>query len=891
MEDENYGTDLTETYGNYGTDLTETYGNYGTDLMLIWSGVDGPRGAICEVYSPPRVAAAAGKMGEVPGWSLDLTTADNQGRAWDFDDPACRRRAVDLLEKSRPFLLVGSPMCTWFSTLMSLNFPRMSAEEIRQGMGRARRHLAFTFYLYGLQLRGGRHFLHEHPAGASSWKEPCVVDFIKAHPGLYTTVCHMCRFGMESTLADRKTTAPVAKPTRWLTSSRCVAERLNRRCLGGHQHAALISGRARAAQVYPPALCKAIVKGAADERAKEAKSVNPPAPCVRARLPQSVSTAPTFNLDLLRVDPDDDGNMVEEEGEEFREDEWEAEDDVKGGRLPPLLVHRGRRTEIDYLQGRKVYGYSTVLEARRVTGKPPLKLKWIDTNKGGHDNPEVRSRLVCTEVRRKDQVPIFSATPPLETLRVLVARLASEDPRGQEDPFKAIHIDVSRAHFYADAVRDVYIELPREDPRSQEPGACGKLLKTMYGTLDAAEQWGEHYSSTLRDADFTQGKASPCHFHYGRLGLWVLVHGDDFFGVARRAGREFLAKTLEKKYEVKIKEAGPQDTDAKEMKVLGRILSFRPDGVTLEADPCHAEQAIDELGLRAAKGVATPGVPDSKPGPADLPRRRREAVWRDDGQAHDDGDEELEDPKLVGEQFTLYQSVAARLNYYALDRPDLQYAVKELMRKMSCPTANDMVRLKRVGRYLLTAPRVAMYYPWTALSDTLQVYTDSDHAGCHRTRKSTAGGVIVWSAGVVKTWSKTLPVIALSTGESELAACVRAAAEGIGLQTLLADFGFEVRIIMESDATAAIGMCRRLGLGKVRHLATADLWIQQRVRMGQITLKKLPGEINPSDLLTKHLSRDDIERLMGLMRVIPLPGRAASAPLRTAPVGLSKPAA
>ena len=96
---------------------------------------------------------------------------------------------------------------------------------------------------------------------------------------------------------------------------------------------------------------------------------------------------------------------------------------------------------------------------------------------------------------------------------------------------------------------------------------------------------------------------------------------------------------------------------------------------------------------------------------------------------------------------------------------------------------------------------------------------------------------------------------------------------------------------MESDATAAIGMCRRLGLGKVRHLATADLWIQQRVRMGQITLKKLPGEINPSDLLTKHLSRDDIERLMGLMLVIPLPGRAASAPLRTAPVGLSKPAA
>ena len=82
-----------------------------------------------------------------------------------------------------------------------------------------------------------------------------MVDFIKAHPELYATVSNMCRFGMESTLADRKSKAPVAKPTRWLTSSQCVAKKLHRRCLGGHRHAVLISGRASAAQVYPPPPC------------------------------------------------------------------------------------------------------------------------------------------------------------------------------------------------------------------------------------------------------------------------------------------------------------------------------------------------------------------------------------------------------------------------------------------------------------------------------------------------------------------------------------------------------------------------------------------------------------------------------------------------------------
>lgn len=853
------------------------------DLLLIWSGLHGPHGAVCEVYSPPRVASVAETMGETAGWSLDLTTCDEQGRAWDFDDPACRRRAVQLVRQSRPFMLIGSPMCTWFSTLMSMNFPQMTEEQKEQGMARARRHLAFSIYLYRIQLQEGRHFLHEHPAGASSWKDECVTSFMRAHPGLYTTVSHMCRFGMQSTLEDRVTMAPVAKPTRWLTSSRHVAEALNRRCLGGHRHAVLVSGRASAAQVYPKALCQAIVKGIAAQRAEdETKSGCSLAPlcipCHRA------AEAPTFTLDLLRLDPDDDGNLEEEEDEDggFREDEWEAEDDVRGGSLPSRLVHRARLAELDYLRSREVYEYSSVEEARRVTGKPPLKLKWIDTNKGGRDLPEVRSRLVCTEVRRRDQVPIFSATPPLETLRTLVARLASEDPAGQADPYKAVHIDVSRAHFYATAVRDVYIELPGEDPKSQIPGACGKLRKTMYGTLDAAERWGEHYAEVLRDAGFTRGRASPCHFWCKEHELWVLVHGDDFFGIARAAGRKHLVDTLRAHYEIKVKEAGPQAADPKELMVIGRILSFRPDGVTLEADPCHAEQAIEELGLGSAKGVSTPSVPDATPGPKDLSRRRRDAVWRRDGaDGAGAGDEEEDlDPRLVGPALVLYQSVAARLNYYALDRPDLQYPVKELMRKMSCPTSSDMIRLKRVGRYLLTAPRVAMFYPWTALADTVTVFTDSDHAGCQRTRKSTAGGVAMWGAGVIKTWSKTLPVIALSTGESELAASVRAAAEGIGLQTLLADFGVEVSVVVESDATAAIGMCRRLGLGKVRHLATADLWIQQRVKAGQISLKKLPGKVNPSDLLTKHKSRDECLRLMKLMQVLPLAGRAACAPLR-----------
>ena len=66
---------------------------------------------------------------------------------------------------------------------------------------------------------------------------------------------------------------------------------------------------------------------------------------------------------------------------------------------------------------------------------------------------------------------------------------------------------------------------------------------------------------------------------------------------------------------------------------------------------------------------------------------------------------------------------------------------------------------------------------------------------------------------------------------------------------------------MRSDATAAIGISQRLGLGKVRHLSVADLWIQQRVRLGELRIEKLCGEENTSDMLTKALDRPRIDKL------------------------------
>ena len=98
---------------------------------------------------------------------------------------------------------------------------------------------------------------------------------------------------------------------------------------------------------------------------------------------------------------------------------------------------------------------------------------------------------------------------------------------------------------------------------------------------------------------------------------------------------------------------------------------------------------------------------------------------------------------------------------------------------------------------------------------------------------------------------------------------------------MLSDFGFQTEVKLFTDATAAIGMVRRLGLGKVRHLATADLWIQAMVRQGKVAVAKVPGQENGADLMTKHKGRPEIiKHLQGLGFGF-LSGRPGAAPRRT----------
>ncbi len=207
---------------------------------------------------------------------------------------------------------------------------------------------------------------------------------------------------------------------------------------------------------------------------------------------------------------------------------------------------------------------------------------------------------------------------------------------------------------------------------------------------------------------------------------------------------------------------------------------------------------------------------------------------------------------------------------------------------MAAPTDKALDALKRMGRFLSSRRRLVYEYPWQS-AERVDVYSDTDWAGCPKTRKSTSGGCVMLGRHLIKSWSSTQASVSLSSGESEFYGVVKAAGIGLGYRSLLHDLGVTLPLRVWTDSTATIGICSRQGLGKLRHVDAQCLWIQQRVRDGTFELLKVRGEVNPADLFTKHLAGGDrVSMLLALFGCQYRDGRAATAPQLRQATGTSK---
>ena len=220
--------------------------------------------------------------------------------------------------------------------------------------------------------------------------------------------------------------------------------------------------------------------------------------------------------------------------------------------MDPKEVRRARGEEIQYVRTMEFYEKVPIEQCYAKIGKAPISTRWIDINKGDQTNPTYRSRLVAREINTHRRDDLFTATPPLEALKVILS-MAAISNRGEV----VMVNDIRRTFFHARVKGDVFVQLPQEDINNGEDKMCGKLNYSMYGTRDAAQNWHEEYSGQLVNIGFVQGKASPCVLHHRVRGIRTCVHRGDYVSTGKPDELKWMKAQSEGKYSVKTQVLGP----------------------------------------------------------------------------------------------------------------------------------------------------------------------------------------------------------------------------------------------------------------------------------------------------------------------------------------------
>ncbi|GJZ67968.1 retrovirus-related pol polyprotein from transposon TNT 1-94 [Tanacetum coccineum] len=185
---------------------------------------------------------------------------------------------------------------------------------------------------------------------------------------------------------------------------------------------------------------------------------------------------------------------------------------------------------------------------------------------------------------------------------------------------------------------------------------------------------------------------------------------------------------------------------------------------------------------------------------------------------------------------TKYRSMVGALMYLTASRPDIVHATCYCARYQAKPTEKHLAAVKRIFRYLKDSINMGLWYP----KDTgfeLTAFSDSDHAGCLDSRKSTSGGIQFLGGDKL--------VILL-------------------LRTQLADYGFHFdKTPMYCGSKAAIAIsCNPVQHSRTKHIDVRYHFIKEHVENGIVELFFVGTEYQLADLFTKALSEDRFKYLV-----------------------------
>ena len=213
---------------------------------------------------------------------------------------------------------------------------------------------------------------------------------------------------------------------------------------------------------------------------------------------------------------------------------------------------------------------------------------------------------------------------------------------------------------------------------------------------------------------FLEVASVPGLFYHPEWDVTLSCHGDDFLAEGEAQDLDKLDEVMLANFETKVlprlgdPESGGEVTSGKH---LGRTISWSKAGYTWESDDKYSRTLVKELGLEGGNGVDSPSSSETGKGQRNC------------------------DQPLDSQDAAEFRKFTGTALYLSLDRPSIQYAVSDIASGMANPTILHMLKIKRLGRYLLKHPREIWEFECQETPKSVCVMSDSDWATCKTTRK------------------------------------------------------------------------------------------------------------------------------------------------------------
>ena len=457
-----------------------------------------------------------------------------------------------------------------------------------------------------------------------------------------------------------------------------------------------------------------------------------------------------------------------------------------------------------------------------------LRSLWVFRNKLNADDTfgKRRARVVAKGNLQEEGIDYLETYSPV--VRTATVRIVLHIATIMNSNLK--QMDVQNAFLHGDLTETVYMTQPAGFVDKDHPDHVWLLHKFLYGLKQSARAWFDKFSLYLLEFGFLCSIKDPSLFIFsqGKDVIMLLLYVDDMVitGNESQTMQRFLQ---ELKGRFRMKDMGQLHY------FLGIQAQFHTGGMFL-SQQAYAEDLLAVASMEHCTPMPTP-LPTQ-------PERTR------------DQDEAFSNP-------TYFRSLARKLQYLTLTRPDIQFAVNYVCQKMHKPTVSDFQHLKRILRYVKGT--VTMGISFNKFTDSiLRAYSDSDWDGCKETSRSTGGYCTFLGHNLISWSSRKQPTISKSSTEAEYRSLSETASEITWVSHILKELGVPLPVTPElycDNLSAVLLTANPAFHSKMKHFTRDHHYVRERVGLGTLLVKHIPGLQQIEDIFTKSLPVSAFHRL------------------------------